>query len=785
MFPGKRLQHYVLIEQVGKGGQAAVWSAEDELLKRTVAIKTISLKESSGDATMGSIDMQASRFRSEARTIADLEHPYILPVYTFGQDEDWLYIVMRYMAGGTLRKTISGGLSLEQTIKLAGPLADALDQAHQKQIIHRDIKSVNVLLDSQRRPYLADFGLSVTAGDSSSQSGSGTLAYMAPEQLKGNLADHRSDLYSFGTMVYEMLTGNTPRVNDAHWNIMQLTAGSPLPLPSQLEGVVGNVLRRSMAIDPADRYPNAVAMVEALKDGLATFTPITQNPNAGELFTLSLTEEPTQISIMETLSLTGMETITLSLDDTAIAGFALELLPVDDPALVALTKANDLFNTALNDWADGAGRFRLYSDDYKFIDSFYGGTDTAGIELTDAGKRLMFRAAMEHDYKISHWWGKLDQESDQRSVALQTLNSEIPSARLRAIQYLTLMNDSNPPAIPIRVATIIRRDPESSVRLAGVILLEERATASATWREAAYSPVIDETLGYLASQEADPQVLEQAARTIGRLRSLSAAREVAKRAAEDPRAMLSLTQIRDEAGSFPAGIDSLVQRTAFIRLTVRQLFGEPLTLLSRYAWLVLGFALALGSFGYSVIVAQGGQAFGLSALFATALNIGITYGFFFALGAFLALEPARRLRAWGAIPRVAIPAALGGLVTFGAFSLFRALFNNIPDPLEQPGFFILPSLIFPVGFALGAALTQKIWARTLIAAVSMILGLLINWATFAAGTHLEYMLYLDPKGQLTPLSVAYMVWIGVLVGVFGYLPEWSRAIRQLWSRLGL
>lgn len=334
MQPGDRIENYVLIEQIGQGGQAAVWSAEDEQLKRMVAIKTIDLTApiiapGSTMATIGA-DEQSARFRSEAKIIAELEHPNILPIYSFGQRGDWLYIIMRYMAGGTLRKLINREkVDLARLVKLAEPLADALDMAHQHRIVHRDIKSVNVLLDAQHRPYLADFGLSVTIGDPSQQSGSGTLAYMSPEQLRGEAVDHRSDIYAFGILLYEMLTKDVPAAGNQHWNLAQMISRASLPVPDDMPQAVVDVLRRATAYDPADRYPNAMAVVEDLR--------------------------------------VAQRTLEASLAPGTDDGL-LTLLPISDPAYQAQVEAERLFAGALEKWADGAGRFRLYEEDFKYVE---------------------------------------------------------------------------------------------------------------------------------------------------------------------------------------------------------------------------------------------------------------------------------------------------------------------------------------------------------------------------------------------------------------------------------
>lgn len=795
MHPGKRIQHYILIEQVGQGGQAAVWSAEDELLKRTVAIKTISLVESSGDASMGTIAQQAQRFVTEARTIADLEHPFILPVYTYGQEGEWLYIVMRYMAGGTLKKLIGrDGMSLAEVIKLAGPLGDALDQAHQQQIIHRDIKSVNVLLDSQRRPYLADFGLSVTVGDSSSQSGSGTLAYMSPEQLRGDMADHRSDLYAFGTLLYEMFSAQTPTINGSHWNLSQLMSGTDLPNPdNKIPAEILTVLKRAMARDPADRYHSATAIVEALRvvhEGQTRPVNSSSSGTGDMLLTLDGVDSGAFDLSGGNAAPTRMGSNT-PLDGGA-GFFLMELLPINDPAMLALNKANTLFETALNDWADGAGRFRLYGDDYKFIESFYGASENRDLQLNEAGRRLMLRAALEHDYRIETWWQALPSLADRRAVALQTLSSELPSARLRAVEYLTLIEDSDPPAIPIRVATIISREEDPTVRYAGIVLLEERASAAKSWRDYAYNAIIDDVLTTLATKDVDGRVLELAARVIGRLRSTHAANGVAALADEDPRAMLSLTNIRDETPDFPKTLPATMKRRAFIRLSLRQLFEHPAQLIARFAFIFIGAALGLGIAGYAVVRAQGTREFGtggflalfgLSGLIDTVLNLGITYGFFFAFGLFFSIEPARRLRAWGVPFRIAVSVITGGLLSYAAFALFRALYNNTPDPLEVPLWFILPAVIFVSGFAVGCALSEKTWVRTLAGFGGIVAGLLINWIGYSGGRTPDYLFFLDNTGKFGVQAVVSSLIIGGVIAVFAFMPEWSRIIRERARRI--
>src|SRR5260370_15881318 len=153
MEPGQRIEHYVLIEQIGQGGQAIVWSADDERLKRTVAVKAISLHpdEVKGESeTAGDPIEIARRFQDEAQIIAALEHPSILPVYTYGQEGDALYIVMRYMAGGSLQRLLQNGpMGPAQGLKVARSPAGALDPARQHKIVPQDSQGPDLLVDAR------------------------------------------------------------------------------------------------------------------------------------------------------------------------------------------------------------------------------------------------------------------------------------------------------------------------------------------------------------------------------------------------------------------------------------------------------------------------------------------------------------------------------------------------------------------------------------------------------------------------------------------------------------
>ena len=264
--PGSSLGRYRIIEQLGRGGMATVFRCHDPNLDRYVAVKVLPSFHTE-DPTF------TARFAQEAQTIAKLNHPNILKIYDFGEDKGYTYIVNELILGGDLQDKLEGGkLSPVEVLKFMQPLADALDHAHANGIVHRDLKPANVLLHEDGRPVLADFGLarmleSSTRFTQASQA-MGTPEYMAPEQAMGADADHRSDLYAIGIMIYQMLLGQTPFRADTPAGTLMAHVHQPLPLPTSIEPdfepMLESTLLKALAKSPDDRYQSAREMVQAL-----------------------------------------------------------------------------------------------------------------------------------------------------------------------------------------------------------------------------------------------------------------------------------------------------------------------------------------------------------------------------------------------------------------------------------------------------------------------------------------------------------------------------------------
>jgi len=267
--PERRLAgRYVLKELIAAGGMAFVWQALDEVLARTVAVKVLR-------HDLGEDPTFAQRFQAEAVAAARLTHPNIISIFDTGDEEGLRYIVMEYFAGSTLADLMQarGQTDPDEAIGLILPVLSALALAHSHGLIHRDIKPGNVLVGEDGRVKVTDFGIAKAAfGDldlTTTGAVLGTVRYLSPEQVQGDRIDARSDLYSLGVVLYEMLTGRPPFVaeTDVATAMMRLTQNptAPRDIRPEISRSLEAVMIRALERDPDDRYSSAEAMRSALE----------------------------------------------------------------------------------------------------------------------------------------------------------------------------------------------------------------------------------------------------------------------------------------------------------------------------------------------------------------------------------------------------------------------------------------------------------------------------------------------------------------------------------------
>lgn len=268
-FSGQTLKGYELKERIGSGGFGAVYKALQTTIGRLVAIKIILPGLANNPDFI-------RRFEMEAQVIARLEHPFIVPLFDYWRDPNGAYLVMRWFRGGSLQDALHNGpYEVETTGRLLDQVAGALEMAHRHEVVHRDIKPGNILLDEDGNAYLADFGIAkdlgnVEKGVTKEDAVVGSLDYISPEQARGEPVTPRTDLYSLGVVLYEMLEGQHPFPHDQGLKRLFKHINDPLPDITTVNGSIGEaingVIQKATVKNPKQRYPDALTLAAAFRD---------------------------------------------------------------------------------------------------------------------------------------------------------------------------------------------------------------------------------------------------------------------------------------------------------------------------------------------------------------------------------------------------------------------------------------------------------------------------------------------------------------------------------------
>jgi predicted Ser/Thr protein kinase len=273
-----RVAGYRIEQRIGRGGMGEVYRARDTALDRPVALKLLRVE-------LRADERFRERMLRESRLAAALDHPNVVPIYEAGEAHDRLFIAMRYVEGADLRTLLrrEGRLDPPRAIRIAAQVADALDVAHERGLVHRDVKASNVLVahpGQREHCYLADFGLTQSASDTGPTDGQfmGTVDYVAPEQIRGDELDGRADQYALGCLVFELLTGTLPFTPASDVAVVFAHLQEPPPRATSrnadLPAAVDAVLQRALAKDPGERYDSCRAFVDATAAALGVSTPI-------------------------------------------------------------------------------------------------------------------------------------------------------------------------------------------------------------------------------------------------------------------------------------------------------------------------------------------------------------------------------------------------------------------------------------------------------------------------------------------------------------------------------
>ncbi|MEL6404099.1 MAG: protein kinase [Chloroflexota bacterium] len=670
---------YKVIEHIGRGGMADVWSARDTRLRRMVAIKTIL-------SGFGQDIDPVALFRREAQTIAALEHPHILPIHDFGEHDGSLYIAMRYVTGGSLEEELRDGpMPPQEALHMAHDIGRALDYAHDNNVIHLDLKPPNILLDSSGSPYLADFGLATVldAQGRAQNPGSGTLLYMAPEQIISETIDHRADIYAFSIMLFHMLTGKLPFDGGNPLAMAQMQLDDNLPdvedyvtgLPSGLS----DLLRRGTAQDPNHRPSTHAEFVEQFREIL----------------------QPTGIAV--DASGLGMDDSFMS--DADLYNMQTELYDADMDA--NLLEAVDLYSRARVNWQGGQGRFLLGITHFLLMSEYYQNADDYGLSIDREGYQMLLRGALEYDYELEYWWHQVN-DDDRRWVCLHALRSGNTPARIRALYRLeTLPDEEGTMIIPRLVTQALEVESDDQAKIAALHVLGTRARIinrkpsvnimtefrgrlltsmtrlgieirpPADWSPQVYSRDVDVLV---AEQAFDPSedVAEFAARTVGKMRSLAAIEHLAHEQ-ENGRegALEALALVRDEAPALPDVVSREGRFYAWITNTVRRLTENPNEMILRLLLVFFAGWIAMGNHIWSYYRVGVGTL--SNARWANSLGFGISFGLLMALTYLVTKEISRRLDGfWSWWMRLLLTGTLGFILGMISFASFRFLFMQEP-----------------------------------------------------------------------------------------------------------
>jgi YVTN family beta-propeller protein len=360
---GTSLGAYYLESVLGRGGMSIVYRADDLRLKRKVALKLLAPE-------LGENDAFRDRFLRESQLAASLDHPNVVPVYEAGEFGQLLYIAMRYVPGTDLRALLrrDGALEPERSLAIVAQLADALDAAHDRGLIHRDVKPSNVLVTGEgghEHCYLADFGLSTSASDRSAvadpQQVIGTIDYVAPEQIRDEEIDGRADVYSLSCLLYECLSGDVPFRRSSDVAVIYAHLEDAVPSASErqpgLPAEIDDVLRTGMAKNPSERWPTCGALVDAARSALgavAVPAPMrrSRRPLRSRLAAVAIVGAGVAAAVLAAVLLTG--------GGTAIASDA-SLVRIDpaggraEGSLVLDTQPTAVTVCAGSVWVTGAG----------------------------------------------------------------------------------------------------------------------------------------------------------------------------------------------------------------------------------------------------------------------------------------------------------------------------------------------------------------------------------------------------------------------------------------------
>jgi serine/threonine protein kinase len=717
--PGAMFRQCRLLEQIGVGGQGMVWSALDAEQKRILAIKFAEIPESDeGEAE----DLRDQRQLSK---LVGLQHAHILPVLDYGFEEGARFTVTPYVAGGILTHKIKAApLLLYDVLRYGMEIASALDYLHARGIIHRDLKSSNILLDLHHRSYLADFGLARTISTSTLafHTGHGTPPYSPPEQVQMKAITPRSDIYSFGILLYEMFTGQLPWNGKRQLGMEQLSTKLELPDPRELNPnlppLLKDVLRRVTSADPALRPRTAGEIMRAICH-IFRLQP--------ELFTGD--SEP-------------------------------------DGSAPWSQDAGELLEHVFSQWQSTDGEYNPGLTKFALLDLQ---RETINLEPY---RRFMLTQSLNYGYNDEYWWQTVRDPQERLAVSSELLrrNNQAISGRI----LLRLTEDPQ-----IRSASkglpenILQSLLETGIRSDNAFFRQQvfNGMRSLTrprvvWEDQPYDPKQLKRLGELALE--DSEFGDTAAELIGHIHSPSAVKHILDHA-DDDRKFAALLTIQKAAGGLPAFVERNVRIRLALEWVLYRVIQQPASLVGAYLLALLGATLGVG---VQVYLTYNLPDFLDIARITTSLEQGLIVGAIFGLGIFVTRVAVERFSGSAPALRLLLGTVAGAVGMNIALLVFHVLFLNTPPR----GFSITAGCaLMALTFALGGLLRPQPLRMALASAAvfAAIIGTWLIHVNYAASlVDLTPIFRYDSAWSLTQISLTALG-VALPIGILGNLVDLS------------
>ena len=666
--PGLQFHQYQLLEQVGVGGQGIVWSAEDFQRNDIVAIKF--------NEIAGSEEQQADdeMFARQLGKLLTVHHPNILPIYDCGLENNVRYLVSPYITGGSIYERLKKGpLSLDDSLRLSVEIASALDHLHGLGIIHRDITSSNVLLNSKGHAYLADFGLARIISNTTlpMHTGRGTALYSPPEQHKRLEITRKSDIYSFGILLFELFTGKLPWDGETVLGIQQLYSNTELPDPAELNEslppLMKDVLRRITSQDPSLRPSSGAEVLKML------------------YYIFNIKSEPMLV----------------------------------DGSMTRARDADDLFRQSIDEWnmEDGRGepgltRFALINHDYK---------TRSEKELHGRAAKFMLFHSLLYGHNEDFWQTRVTDPDERLAISLALIERREEAVALRVLDHLDQehrpLSEDESKAVVISLLGLADRAIGQSVSrrlLAGVQVLVPSAQ---TWGDSLLTPGLSSLLGEMSIEDSD--VGDQAARVAGHLRSASAVDHIVRHVDAD-RLASTLLEVQKTAGQLPSFVPRDIRLKVFAEWIMRRVMTQPAQLFGAYMMALAGSALGIG---FQIYLTYRLPEFMDIARISTSLEQGLIIGTIFSMGILITKVIVERFSAARVLPRIFLGTVTGALGMSMALFAFHVLFLNTP-----PRGIMIPlgCVMIALSYALSGLMRSRI-ARMAFTAGAILLTINAAW----------------------------------------------------------